>query len=183
MHNAYRTYQLYENTERKSAKYSSLSGEVLAWLSVWSEVQMVCIWSSWCHCHPIISCSSKIQNGLLFWCRLTRVVLEKRPLNGCSSGSSTAVCHPAMLSPVGSRGSMVAGLLGRLKTGRMLRPQGFTVNVWFRATIKRTWFSLATYALWWNEWTAANYTVVKNPVWRWPCRFVGSLATAIDHRC
>jgi len=23
-----------------------LSGEVLAWLSVWSEVQMICIWSS-----------------------------------------------------------------------------------------------------------------------------------------
>jgi len=43
-----------------------LSGEVLAWLSVWSEVQMICIWSSWCHCHPIISCSSKIQNCLTF---------------------------------------------------------------------------------------------------------------------
>jgi len=25
---------------------------VLVWLSVWSEVQTVCIWSSWCHCHP-----------------------------------------------------------------------------------------------------------------------------------
>jgi len=34
--------------------------------------------------HPIISCSSKIQNGLPFWCRLIQVVLEKRPLNGCS---------------------------------------------------------------------------------------------------
>jgi len=54
-----------------------LSGEVLAWLSVWSEVQVICIWSSWCHCHPIISCCSKIQNGLPFWCRLTKVVLEK----------------------------------------------------------------------------------------------------------
>jgi len=30
-----------------------LSGEVLEWLSVWSEVQMICIWSSWCHCHPL----------------------------------------------------------------------------------------------------------------------------------
>jgi len=59
-------------------------GEMLAWLSVWSEVQMICIWSSWCHCHPIISCSSNIQNGVPFWCRLTQVVLEKRPLNGCS---------------------------------------------------------------------------------------------------
>ena len=35
------------------------------------------------HCHPIVSCSSKIQNGLHFWCRLTQVVLEKRLLNGC----------------------------------------------------------------------------------------------------
>jgi len=50
----------------------------------WSKVQMICIWSSWCHCHPIISYSSKIQNGLPFLCRLTQVVLEKRPLNGCS---------------------------------------------------------------------------------------------------
>ena len=51
---------------------------------------MICIWSSWCHCHPIISCSSKIRNGLPFWCRLTQVVLEKRPLNGCSSSSSNS---------------------------------------------------------------------------------------------
>ena len=35
-------------------------------------------------------CSSEIQNGLPFWCRLTQVVLEKRPLNGSSSSNSTA---------------------------------------------------------------------------------------------
>ena len=64
-----------------------LSGEVLAWLSVCSEVQMICIWSSWCHCHcqPIICCSSKIHNGLPFWWRFT--CPGKRPLNGCSSSS------------------------------------------------------------------------------------------------
>ena len=60
-----------------------LSDGILAWLSVWSVVQMICIWSSWCQCHPIISCFSKIQNGLPFWCRLTQVVLEKRLLNVC----------------------------------------------------------------------------------------------------
>ena len=49
-----------------------------AWLSLWSEVQMICIWSSWCHCHPIISWASKILNGLPFLCRLTQVVLEKK---------------------------------------------------------------------------------------------------------
>jgi len=31
----------------------------------------------------MISCFIKIQNGLPFWCRLTQVVLEKRPLNEC----------------------------------------------------------------------------------------------------
>jgi len=32
----------------------------------------------------IISCFITIQNGLPFWCRLTQVVSEKRPLNGSS---------------------------------------------------------------------------------------------------
>jgi len=41
-----------------------LSDEVLARLSVWSEVQMTCIWSSWCHCHlsPIASLKSRLFN-------------------------------------------------------------------------------------------------------------------------
>jgi len=48
----------------------------LAWLSVWSKVQMICISSSWCHCHPTISCFTKIQTGLTS-ASLTQVVLEK----------------------------------------------------------------------------------------------------------
>jgi len=40
-------------------------------------IEMTCIWSGWCHCRPIISCSGKILNGLPFWCQLTQVVLEK----------------------------------------------------------------------------------------------------------
>jgi len=36
---------------RASGLYK-LSDEVLVWLSVWSEVQIVCIWSSRCHCIP-----------------------------------------------------------------------------------------------------------------------------------
>ena len=39
-----------------------LSGGVLAWLSVWSELQ-TCICPSWCHFH---SCFSKIQIGFTF---------------------------------------------------------------------------------------------------------------------
>ena len=50
------------------------SDGVLAWLSVWSEVQMLMpLW----HCHPVISCFSKIQNGLFFWYQPTHFVLEK----------------------------------------------------------------------------------------------------------
>jgi len=72
------------------------------WVRCWlrylpeSELQMACIWSSWCHCHPIIICSSKIHNGLPFWCRLTQVVLEKRPLNKCSSVAVVIVAQPTM---------------------------------------------------------------------------------------
>ena len=64
-----------------------LSGGVLAWLSVWSEVQ-TCIWSSWCHCHSPSLASVKSRLVLPFWYRLTRVVPEKGPLNGC-----VCVCH------------------------------------------------------------------------------------------
>ena len=41
-----------------------------------------------------ISCFSKIQIGFLFWYRLTRVVPEKGPLNGCVCVSSFAILRP-----------------------------------------------------------------------------------------
>jgi len=63
-----------------------LSGGVLAWLSVWSEVQ-TCIWPSWCHCYSLSVAPVKSRLVLPFWYRLTQVVLEKRPLNGCSCSS------------------------------------------------------------------------------------------------
>ena len=59
-----------------------LSGGVLAWLSVWSEVQ-TCICPSWCHCHSLSLASVKSRLVLPFWCRLTRIIPEKGPLNGC----------------------------------------------------------------------------------------------------
>jgi len=34
--------------------------------NVWSEVQIICIWFSCCHCHPVISWFIKIQFGLTF---------------------------------------------------------------------------------------------------------------------
>ena len=58
------------------------TGGVLAWLSVWSDMQ-TCIWPSWCHCHSLSLASVKSRSVLPFWYRLTWVVPEKGPLNGC----------------------------------------------------------------------------------------------------
>jgi len=53
-----------------------LSGGVLAWLSVWSEVQ-TCIWHGGFHCHSLSLASVKSRLVLPFWYRLTRVVPDK----------------------------------------------------------------------------------------------------------
>ena len=55
---------------------------MLAWLSIWSEVQ-TCIWPSWCHCHSLSLASVKSRLVFPFWYWLTPVVPEKVPLNGC----------------------------------------------------------------------------------------------------
>jgi len=59
-----------------------LSGELLVWLSVWNVVQ-TCIRPSWCLCHSLSLASVKSRLVSPFCYRLTRVVLDKGPLNGC----------------------------------------------------------------------------------------------------
>jgi len=59
-----------------------LTGGVLVWLSLWNDVQ-ICIWPSWCHCHSLSLALVKSRLVLPFWYRLTRVVPDKGPLNGC----------------------------------------------------------------------------------------------------
>jgi len=59
-----------------------LRGEVLAWLSVCSELQ-TCIWPSWCHCYSQSLVLVKSRLVLPSWYWLTRIVPEKGPLNGC----------------------------------------------------------------------------------------------------
>jgi len=71
---------------------TKLSGKVLAWLSVWSEVQ-TCIWPSWCHCHSLSLASIISRLVLPFWYRLTQVVPEKRPLNRCVCVLYTVFFH------------------------------------------------------------------------------------------
>jgi len=42
-----------------------------------------CMWPSWCRCHSLSLASVKSRLVLPFWYRLTWVVPEKGPLNGC----------------------------------------------------------------------------------------------------
>jgi len=69
-----------------------MTDEVLVWLFVWSEVQVVCIMVQLIPLtsqNPIISCLLKIQTGFTFLLPAYQVVLEKRQLNGCCSSSSS----------------------------------------------------------------------------------------------
>ena len=61
----------------------NLSDEVLAWFSVCSEVQMFAYGPADATTTPSFLPSLKCRLVLPFWCWLTQVVLEKRPLNGC----------------------------------------------------------------------------------------------------
>ena len=83
------------------------SGVVLVWLSVWSKVQ-TCIWPSWCHCYSLSLASLKSRLVLPFWYRLTWVVLEKGPLNGC-----VCMCE-AIDRPVQTKWCVVSLLLQKV---------------------------------------------------------------------
>ena len=67
---------------RQEGPVEKLSCWVLASLSVWSEVQ-TCIRPSGFHYHSLSLASVKSRLVLPFWYRLTRVVPDKGPLNGC----------------------------------------------------------------------------------------------------
>ena len=80
--NAFSALMLLVGHQEQHPTCKKLSGGVLAWLSVWSKVQ-TCIWPSWCHCRSLSLASVKSRLVLSFWYRLTRVVPDKGPLNGC----------------------------------------------------------------------------------------------------
>ena len=95
------------------------------WLSVWSEVQIVCTWSSWCHCipkPPSSLASFKSRPILPFRYRLTPVVLEKRPLNGSCCTTCCYTVHQLTRfrlsqriarSVCGSRASVLFSVVGK----------------------------------------------------------------------
>ena len=99
---------------------------------------------SWCHCHSLSLAPVKSRLVLPFWYRLTRVVPEKGPLNGCmyvcmcivfiayqptcliSNYFSNFIRTPIFLFPLCSFLSLIA-------CGRLLKHMGtHTVSVSFR---------------------------------------------------
>jgi len=63
---------------------------VKSWVvGCWSEVH-TCIWTSWCHSLSLASVKSRLV--LPFWQRLTRVVQDKGPLNGCVCVCAVTKC-------------------------------------------------------------------------------------------
>jgi len=58
-----------------------LSGGMLAWLCIWVKVQ-ICMWSSWCHWHPLSLAPVNPDWGFTFlvlplWCWLIQVVPDR----------------------------------------------------------------------------------------------------------
>jgi len=82
LHHAFNALMLLVVWQGRHPACKKLSGGVLAWLSVWSDVQ-TCIWPSWCHCHWLSLASVKSRLVFPFWCRLTRVVPDIGPLYVC----------------------------------------------------------------------------------------------------
>jgi len=82
--------QCFDTVDGASGRASGLqksSDEVLMWLSVCSEVQIVCIMMQLMPLpSPLSLAAFKSRLVEPFWYRLTQVVLEKRPSNGCSVG-------------------------------------------------------------------------------------------------
>ena len=81
-HIAFSALMLLVGRQERHPACKKLSGGVLAWLSVWSEVQ-TCIRPIWCHCHSLSLTSVKSRLVLHFWYQLSLVFPEKGPLNRC----------------------------------------------------------------------------------------------------
>ena len=83
---------------------------MLAWLSVWSEVQ-TCMRTSWCHCRSLSLASVKSRLVLPFWYRL------KGPLNGCvcvTVYSDLTTFHKFKVLTITIRSDADRGIIGEL---------------------------------------------------------------------
>jgi len=96
---------------------------VLAWLSVWSEVQ-TCIWPSCrCRCHSLSLASVKFRLVLPFWYRPTLLVPEKGSSNGCVC---VCVVESAMISEIGKNTTWLLNGLSFFFRRELIRSFGLT---------------------------------------------------------
>ena len=82
-----------------------LSDEVLAWLSVLREVQMICIRAIWCQCHSVISCFIKIQIGFTF------LVLAYPGCPGKEAVKMVSLCLNLLYDYLTSKWDVYSGML------------------------------------------------------------------------
>jgi len=118
-----------------------LSDGVLARLSVWSKVQMICIWFSWYHCYPMISSFAvcKIQIGLTFLFPVYRKEANKQVFFGPIANLKGHYFQPSLSV------SLSVCLCVCLSVCLWLALLPFNVNWFWRNLVTRTllWSSLA----------------------------------------
>ena len=131
---------------------------MLAWLSVWCEVQ-TCIWPSWCHCHSLSLASVKSRLVLPFLYRLTRVVLENRAVKRacvCLSFVSLwnqVMCFLVLLGSNFSGAAVFASWHGTV--GRCGCSTVSWLRVWCDHSYQaQTWRTMSTD---WVQWSASQY--------------------------
>jgi len=118
LHRAFSALTLLVGWQEGHPARKKLSGGVLAWLSVCSKVQ-TCIWPRWCHCHSLSLAPVKSRLVLPFWYRLTRVVPDKVPWNGCVCVTplhffckNKAVTDTAVIAAYAATSGWLAGCCG-----------------------------------------------------------------------
>ena len=95
VNSAFSALQLLVGRQEGHPDCKKLSGEVLAWLFVWSEVQ-ICTWPGRCQCHSLSLASVKSRLVSPFWYLFTQVVLDKGLLNGCVCNYVNPACIAAI---------------------------------------------------------------------------------------
>jgi len=103
-----------------------LSGGVLAWLSVWSNVQ-ICILPSWCHCHSLSLASVKS--------RLVFTFLVPAHLGSPRQRAVKWVCVCVCLLPVNCGACHRIFYIGHKELKRCIRVTG---QVWLRKKRRET---------------------------------------------
>ena len=89
MDSAFSALTLWVGWQEGHPACKKLSGGLLAWLSVWSEVQ-TCIWPRWCHCHSLSLAS--VKNPDWFYLSATGSVGLTRGSPGQRAIKQVCVC-------------------------------------------------------------------------------------------